>query len=92
MCSVFGILDNLFILSPVPARIFGALNSPTLLCIFGARMYLNMKEAADRGAIVGNWSLISISTIRFGDSETGTDIDKEEQWVDFHCFDSEAVS
>lgn len=80
MCSVFGILDNLFILSPVLARIFGVLSSPTLLCIFGARMYLNMKETGGGGKIVAtNWSSISLSAIRFGDSGGDAGIDKEGQ-------------
>ena len=68
-CVVFGILDNRFAITSLFANaIFQGLGSPTLLCIFGSRMFFNLKEAAGHGVNIGtNWTSYSLSAIRFED-------------------------
>ena len=52
--------------SLAPTAILEALDSPTLLCILGSRMFFNLKEAAEHNVNVGtNWSSYSHSAIRF---------------------------
>ena len=45
-----------------------ALGSPTLLSVFGNRMFFNLKEAAEMNVVIGScWSMKSRNTIiRFG--------------------------
>ena len=48
--------------------------SPTLLCVFGSRMFYNLKEAAEHGVNVGtNWSSYSHSAIRFDEPQPATE-------------------
>ena len=73
-CSSFAILNDRFASTFLAAgAFFEGLGSPTLLCIFGSRMFFNLKEAAEHGVNVGtNWSSYSHSAIRFegGDSHS----------------------
>ena len=42
------------------------IGSPTLLCVAGSRIFINLKEAAEHGVNVGtNWSSYSYSAIQF---------------------------
>ena len=67
LCSVFLIMDDRF---KNASAIFQSLGSPTLLCVFGSRMFFNLKEAAEHGVNVGtNWSSYSHSAICFGDGK-----------------------
>ena len=44
--------------------------NPKFLCLFGSRMFFNLREAGEHGVNVGtNWSSYSHSTMRFNESE-----------------------
>ena len=57
MCSVFAILNKIFFNETALAAVTNVLGSPTLLCIFGSRMFFNLREAGEHGVNEGtNWS------------------------------------
>ena len=70
LTSVINIVNDRFAFTTPLAVALAVLGSPTLLCIFGSRMFFNLKEAAEHGVNVGtNWSSYSGSTIRFEDGK-----------------------
>lgn len=67
-CTVCQIISN-SILDPNPfaADVLAAASSPTLLCILGGQLLINLKEAGERGANGGtNYTPRSVSNIDFG--------------------------
>ena len=67
------ILGNKFSYSFLLAALLEGFGSPTLLCIFGSRVFFNLKEAAEHGVNVGtNWSSYS-SVMDFDDPLVGED-------------------
>ncbi|KAL5514178.1 hypothetical protein ACEPAG_2266 [Sanghuangporus baumii] len=76
---------SIFEISPFAANALGAAGSPTLLCILGGQLLINLKEAGERGANGGtNYSPSkSVSDIDFGENdvinEQGTGLMK--YWV-----------
>ena len=55
-------------ISSLVSNLLSGFGSPTLLCVFGSRMFFNLNEAAEHGVNIGtNWSSYSHSTIRFGE-------------------------
>lgn len=65
-CCLFDVLmykagDNFFL-----ANILEALGDPTLLCVLGSRMLINLKEAGERGVNEGtSYKMTSVSGIEF---------------------------
>ena len=70
--AVFNVAENEIVASLLPSTISEGLTNPTLLCILGSRMFLNLKEAAEHGVNVGtNWSSHSHSAIYFDEPGSG---------------------
>ncbi|KAL5501298.1 hypothetical protein ACEPAH_8558 [Sanghuangporus vaninii] len=73
-CSLLNILTfRISISNDILASILNAVGNPPLLCIFGARMLINLKEAAERGQNEGTNIKISSRTMSQIDfAEPGT--------------------
>lgn len=72
------------------AAAFGALGSPTILCVFGSHLFFNLKEAAEYGVNVDtNWSAYSpsLNTMSFNEPQDG-----EERYVDHASLRSKSDS
>ena len=67
--SIFAIIANANINTPVLVYLFDTLSSTILLSMLGTRVFFNLKEAAEHGVNVGtNWSSYSHSAIRFNET------------------------
>ncbi|KAL5476994.1 hypothetical protein ACEPAI_3180 [Sanghuangporus weigelae] len=82
-CSVCQIVSYVLVeISPLTADVLNAAGSPTLLCILGSQMLIDLKEAGERGANVGtNYTPAnSVSEIDFGENdavnEQGTGLER----------------
>ncbi|OCB85046.1 hypothetical protein A7U60_g8003 [Sanghuangporus baumii] len=67
-CSGCRIVDiSINEISPFAGDVLSAVGSPTLLCILGGQLLINLKEAGERGANGGtNYTPESVSEIDFG--------------------------
>ena len=58
--------NSLISASPILSNILNAMGNPTLLCILGGQLLINLKEAGERGANGGiNYTPESLSGIEF---------------------------
>ncbi|KAL5498596.1 hypothetical protein ACEPAH_1950 [Sanghuangporus vaninii] len=68
-CSACKIVDLVIIdISPAISDILNVAGSPTLLCILGGQLLINLKEAGERGANGGTNYTPKISDIDFGEN------------------------
>ena len=62
--------DSIVIGNPLVRSILNAAGSPTLLCIFGGHLLINLKEAGEMGVNEGtNYRSNSISDIDFAEGQ-----------------------
>ncbi|OCB83929.1 hypothetical protein A7U60_g9138 [Sanghuangporus baumii] len=87
-CSACQIVENSVQgINPFLANVLAVAGSPTLLCILGGQLLINLKEAGERGANGGtNYSLSSVSDIDFGENdavhEQGTGLERSTETED----------
>ena len=54
--------------SRFPACVLNTVGNPTLLCIVGGQLLINLKEAGERGAVGGtDFTLRTLSDVTFGE-------------------------